>query len=99
MSRKATYRRSNKRVRVESAYWHCAACRTDTGPFRFIDQTLEEENDSEASRVWQDKFNEPMPPPVVGARIRKIMRTEEGRKAVAKAFGRAIEKKISKEKL
>ncbi|MHA2067825.1 MAG: hypothetical protein ACXABY_25970 [Candidatus Thorarchaeota archaeon] len=65
---------------------------------RFITPELEEENDQQAAKVWLETFSEPIPPPVVGARVRKIMRTEEGRRRVAEAFGKVIKQEILKEK-
>jgi len=99
VSWRSQYRRKGKAIRVEARCWQCHQCRTNTGPLRLIDEHLSEQNDKEAKRVWLETFSESMPPPVVGARIRKIMQTEEGRSRVARAFGRVLEQKITEKKL
>lgn len=98
---RARYSRAGKSMLIESKCLMCLNCRTPIGPFTFLTAELAEENDVNAEIEWQSKFNEKMPPAYPMSRIRKIMRTEEGRRRVAEAFGKALHKeaeRTSKEK-
>jgi hypothetical protein len=55
---------------------------------------LEDANEDRAHKLWHETFGEEMPPPLPGARLRKLMRTPEGRSRVAQAFGKVLEQQI-----
>jgi hypothetical protein len=68
------------------------------GPFQFMSHGLEDQNEALAGRVWQEKFEESIPPPLPGVRLRKLMRTPEGKARVANAFGKVLEQAIAEKK-
>jgi len=78
--------------------WLCPSqcCRLNIGPLTYLTPELEDKNDVIAEAAWQEKFNEPMPPDYPMNRIRKIMRTEEGKRRVAEAFGVALHKEAAR---
>jgi len=82
-------RRDDRDVWIKAECWICSGCR-----LRFITPQQEDENESLAAAVWRDTYSEAMPPPPAGVRIRKLMRTPEGRARVARVFGRVLEQKV-----
>lgn len=91
-------RREGREVWFEAACWKCPACRTNYGPLQFITAELEDQNEALAATAWRNTFSEEIPPPLPMVRIRRLMRTAEGRAAVARAFGRVLEQKIEEAK-
>jgi hypothetical protein len=93
---RARYPRAGKSLLVKSKCMMCSSCRTRIGPFKFLTPALANENDANAEIEWERKYNEKMPPEYPMGRIRKIMRTEEGKRRVAEAFGKALYKEVEK---
>lgn len=87
-------RREGKDIWVQAKCGKCSSCRTSTGPLTFLTPALEDENERIAAADWQNTFSETIPRPVAGERIRRLMRTPEGRAQVLRAFERALTKKI-----
>jgi hypothetical protein len=67
----------------------CADCR-----LRFLTEALQDANDATVAEAWRQRFSEPIPPPLVGTRIRRRMRTRQGRAQVAAAFGRVLHRQL-----
>lgn len=74
--------------------WRCSGCRVPTGPFQYVTLDMDMQNDEKIAAAWQERFSEPIPPDLPGVRIRKFMRTEEGKQRMAEAFGKVIAQKI-----
>lgn len=87
-------RRKDKVVWIRAHCWQCS-CRTPTGPFSFTTPEQEDQNEALAAAVWRENFSEDMPPPLVGVRLRRLMRTSEGKARVAAAFGRVLQHQIT----
>jgi Fe-S-cluster-containing hydrogenase component 2 len=87
-------RRGDKVVWIQAACWVCTSCRTHCGPLQILTPELEDRNDALAAAVWRDTFDEDIPPPLPGVRIRKLMRTPEGKARVAEAFGKVLVQKV-----
>ncbi|MDB4278122.1 hypothetical protein N9917_00715 [Deltaproteobacteria bacterium] len=87
-------RRGDKTIRIQAACWVCSSCRTSMGPLQLLTVELEDQNDALAAAVWQETFSEDIPPPLPGVRIRKLMRTPEGRSRVARAFGQVLAQQV-----
>ena len=88
--------RKRKTIWFKANCWQCSNCRIAVGPFRFLTPELEDENEVLASIEWQKQYNEVIPPDYPINRIKKIMRTKEGRDRVANAFGKALEKEVNR---
>jgi len=86
-------RRGDRVIWIDAACWSCSVCRC-----RFLTTELADQNDSLAATVWTDTFSEVIPPPLPGARIRRLMYTPEGRARVARAFGKVLEQRIQERK-
>jgi hypothetical protein len=59
---------------------------------------LAEANDALEAVAWREKFTETIPPPLPGVRIRRLMRTPEGKARVAQAFGKVLAQTVEGKK-
>lgn len=85
---RALHRRLTKHLWVPSTCWECPSCR-----LRFLDEVQEASNWNAAQEAWRVRYDEELLPRT-GERLNKLMRTEEGRRRVGRAFGELIEKSI-----
>jgi hypothetical protein len=91
-------RRGDKELRVHLQCWRCSSCRLPTGPFQFVTPELATANDALEAAAWQATFSEDIPPPLPGTRLRRLMRTEEGKARVAQAFGKVLARQVQERK-
>jgi len=82
-------RREDREVWIDAECWVCTGCR-----LRFITPEQEDQNEVLAAVVWQETHSETIPPPLPMERIRRLMRTPEGKARVARAFGRVLEQQL-----